>query len=355
MPTTSLEPALGPIFRSTIEALLAPRRLIPITVVILPLLFLQVNYSVDAFALPLAMVMCAAFLLVAPTLWRYFFPLEGRAGSPVARGISYGAAGAGLIWGIGRGVPSLVGMGHTFLTTDPSLLVSLALFWVGGWGLARDIDLEADLRASQARAEALAREAEHAQLMALRSHFDPHFLFNTLNAIAEWCRSDGAVAEQAIVRLSAMLRTVMSGIQAQSWPLARELELVDTLFQMYLLRDPELFVYRREVPLDLPPLEVPPMILLPAAENAMKHGPSAGKRGDVALRVAVTDAALTLEIENPGAFKGPRDGGSGLPMIKKRLALTYGEDAMFDIRASGDRTIATLRMPRAPRDARAPR
>jgi len=344
--TRPVEHALGPIFRSTIEALLAPRRLIPITVVILPLLFLQVNYSYDPFALPLAMVMCAAFLLAAPTLWRFLFPLKGRRGSPVMRGLAYCFAGVGLIMGIGRGVPAMVGMGHTLLTTNPSLLVSIALFWVGGWGLARDIDLEADLRASQARAEELAREAEHAQLLALRSHFDPHFLFNTLNAIAEWCRSDGAVAEQAIVRLSSMLRTVMSGIQAKSWPLAKELELVDTLFQMYLIRDPELFVYRRDVPEGLPDIEVPPMILLPAAENAMKHGPSAGKRGDVGLRVRADAFTLTVEIENPGAFKGRREGGSGLPMIEKRLALTYLEGAMFDIRANGDRTIATIRIPR---------
>jgi LytS/YehU family sensor histidine kinase len=267
----------------------------------------------------------------------------------VARGAAYGLSGVVLIFGFGRAVPEVVGMGRTFLTTNPSLLVSLAIFWVGGWGLARDIDLEADLRATHARAEALAREAEHAQLLALRSHFDPHFLFNTLNAIAEWCRVDGAVAEKAIVELSAMLRTVMSGIAAKSWPLSKELELVDTLFGMYLLRDPELFVYRRDVPTDLPEVEVPPMILLPVAENAMKHGPSAGNRGDVVLRIAMEGASLAVTIENPGAYKGPREGGSGLPMIRKRLALTYDESASFEIRADGARTVAKVVIPKTER------
>jgi two-component system sensor histidine kinase AlgZ len=340
---TDLE--LSRIFRTTIDALLAPRRLIPIAIVILPLLFLQINYSYDPLALPIALLMCVAFLLVSPTLWRTYFPLRGGRGSVALRAAMYGAAGAALIFGIGRGLPAIVGMGRTFLTTNPSLLVALALFWVGGWGLARDIELEANLTASQERAEALAREAEHAQLLALRSHFDPHFLFNTLNAIAEWCRSDGAVAEQAILRLSEMLRTVMTGIQATSWPLAKELELVDTLFQMYLIRDPELFVYARDVPADLPDVSVPPMILLPAAENAMKHGPGGGKRGNVALRVRIEAGALVVRIENPGAFQGPRDGGSGLPMVKKRLALAYGGAAMFDIQGAEDRTIATIRMP----------
>ena len=82
-------------------------------------------------------------------------------------------------------------------------------------------DLEQHLLASQARAAALEREAEHAQLLALRSHFDPHFLFNTLNAIAEWCREDGLVAERAILALSSMLHTIMTAIRATRWPLAR--------------------------------------------------------------------------------------------------------------------------------------
>src|SRR4030095_12586183 len=57
----------------------------------------------------------------------------------------------------------------------------------------------------------LGRGAERAELLALRSPLDPHFLFNTLNAIAEWCREDGEIAERAVMRLSAMLRTVLAG------------------------------------------------------------------------------------------------------------------------------------------------
>ena len=89
--------------------------------------------------------------------------------------------------------------------------------------------LEATQAEEASRGEALTREAEHAQLLALRSHLDPHFLFNTLNAIAEWCRSDGLVAEKAILQLSSMLRTMMTGIQETGWPLAKELELPQEL------------------------------------------------------------------------------------------------------------------------------
>ena len=346
------------VFAGTVAGLAAPRRLFAVAVVVLPLLALQRSFSYDLMALPIGVLMCAAFLLVAPTLWRYFFPLHGARGSRLVGAAAIGGAGVGLMFGIGRGLVPLVGIHTTFLTTYPSLLVSVALFWVGGWGLARDIDLEQHLAASLARAAAAEREAEHAQLLALRSHFDPHFLFNTLNAIAEWCRQDGRVAERAIVELSAMLRTIMTAIRATHWPLAQELDLVDALFRMYLIRDPELFVYARDVEVGAEASDVPPMILLPIAENAMKHGPGAGHRGRVELAVRVDAATLVIDVVNPGAYRGPRAGGSGLPMVERRLALAYGGRASFAIGpdgsgaggAGGDaaRTRATLRVPRTP-------
>jgi hypothetical protein len=85
---------LSRVFAGTVAGLLAPRRLFPITVVVVPLLFLQRNYSYDAMALPIGMLMCAAFLLVAPTLWRYFFPLHGPRASRVSRAAPAGEPGA---------------------------------------------------------------------------------------------------------------------------------------------------------------------------------------------------------------------------------------------------------------------
>ncbi len=337
------------VFAGTVSALIAPRRLFPIALVVVPLLVLQLRLSYDVLALPVGALMCVVFLLAAPTSWRYLFPFHARRLPRALGAVIYGAIGAALMAGIGRGIPAVFGVGNTFLTTRPVLLVAIALFWVGGWGLARDIDLEHHLHASQARTAALEREAEQAQLLALRSHFDPHFLFNTLNAIAEWCRADGRVAEQAILALSSMLRTIMTGIRAPRWPLTQELALIDTLFQMYLIRDPGLFVYAREVAAGAGVADVPPMILLPLAENAMKHGPGAGHRGRVALAVRADGDGVVIELGNPGGYRGPRDGGSGLPMVARRLALAYGGEASFALGADGDdagRTRAIVRLPR---------
>src|SRR5262249_54758473 len=151
--------------------------------------------------------------------------------------------------------------------------------------------------------------------------------------------------EKALLQLSAMLRTIMEGIKVTEWPLARDVELVDALFSLYLVRDPKMFEYERDVPDPLPQVSVPPMVLLPIAENAMKHGPAGGKRGKVRLRIVREKETLVVEIQNPGAFRGPRDGGSGLDIVEKRLALAYGQGASFEIGGEEGRTIARLTVP----------
>jgi len=288
--------------------------------------------------------MCGAFLLTAPWLWRASFPLGRPAPWPVLRALTYGLAGLLVIYGTGAVLPRALGLPWTFLTDTTSLLVLLALYWVGGWGLGRDIDLEAQLVRERARIEALAQEKEQAQLLALRTHLDPHFLFNTLNAIAEWCREDPAVAEAAIVRLAGILRTMLGALQADAWSLERELALCGDVAALYQVRDPERFRFRQEG--EVPELAVPPLLFLPLIENAMTHGPAAGHDGEVVLTVASGAKVLTLTLVNPGPWTGPRDGGHGIPTVRRRLALRFGEAAALSHRAlDGSRTEAVLRLP----------
>ena len=340
----------GKLVWSTVQALLVPRRAIPIALVVVPLTIIQDAYSREALAVPIALALCGTFLVVGPSLWRALFPIDRPiASGAMARVIVYAGVGALVVIGVGRILPGLLGAGVTFLTTEPSLAVCLALFWVGGWGLARDIDLEENLRRARAHAELLTREAEHAQLFALKCHLDPHFLFNTLNAIAEWCRADGAVAERAILQLSSMLRTMMTGITTTTWPLSREIELASALFALHAIRDPSLFTVERVLPEPLPDIEVPPMVLLPLVENAMKHGPLARHKGVVRLVVRADAAAVSVELSNPGPYGGPREGANGLAIVQKRLALAYGDEARFTIVGEEARTVVRVSLPRKPR------
>ena len=334
------------LFADTMSALLRPRRALPVLALALPLVIAQGSFSRDPLAAPLGIAMVLAFLLVGPFAWRTLFPMEKRPlGTLPVRVVGYVALSAALVYLVGGFAPFALDMGVTFLTDDWSLIIASALFVVGGWGLGRDIELEEAVARAERRTRELESEAEHAQLLAIRTHLDPHFLFNTLNAIAEWCREDGEVAERATLQLSAMLRTVLEGVRGRAWPLERELSLLDTLFELHLFRDPSLFVLVREVDDDLPDVRVPPMVLLPLAENAVKHGPAAGHRGEIRMSVGRVNGALRFVLDNPGPFEGPRDGGEGVAMVDKRLALAYGGRARFEIRKSGERTIAEVILP----------
>jgi two-component system, LytTR family, sensor histidine kinase AlgZ len=182
-------------------------------------------------------------------------------------------------------------------------------------------------------------------LLALRAHLDPHFLFNTLNALAEWCRQDPAVAERALLQLSSVLRAVLTGVKAPSWPLEHELELARTVFELHLMRDPKLFELEWSVDEQLAGVHVPPMLLLPLVENAVKHGPSRGHRGALAFVVRRAGDRVHVRVENPGPFRGPRQGSDGLPTLARRLALVYDGRATLGICGDAATTRADLVVP----------
>ena len=182
-------------------------------------------------------------------------------------------------------------------------------------------------------------------MLALRAQLDPHFLFNTLNAIAEWCREDGVVAEQAVLQLSSILRTILEGVKTPSWPLDREMAVIDSLFALHRLRDPSLFQSHVEASAQALATIVPPLLLLPLAENAIKHGPAAGHRGTVDIRADLRENRLHVCIDNPGEFRGPRPGGTGLEMVERRIALAYLGQASLRVATVSGRTHVELVLP----------
>ena len=164
-------------------------------------------------------------------------------------------------------------------------------------------------RAAESRGVELGREAERAQLLALRAHLDPHFLFNTLNAIAEWCREDGEMAEGAVLRLSAMLRAgCWPGCARSSWPLADRAGAAAARCSISAATRCRKLYRLRSCTRARPAAggEIPPLLLLPLAENAIKHGPAAGTpRAGSSLTVRATDEGrFCSTLDNPGRLAG---------------------------------------------------
>ena len=108
LPAAEPEPS---IIRSTLRALLHPRRLIPIVLVSASLVAAQASYSYDPLAIPLGIAMCVAFVIVAPVSWRVLFPDRIDLGHGGVRLLLYGAIGAGVVWSIGIVAPRVAGDG----------------------------------------------------------------------------------------------------------------------------------------------------------------------------------------------------------------------------------------------------
>ena len=331
---------------STLRALAEPKRFFPIVLLAVPILMTQ-GWSPSPWAYPVGLAMILSFVLIAPASYRWLFHGEAAAHRThvVVRAALYIGIAIATLGLIGYVFPRIVDMSATFLTFPSSLYVCVGLFIVGGFGLGRDIEMEVQLAQETKRSEALLREAEHAQLLAIRSHLDPHFLFNTLNAIAEWCREDGAAAEAAILELSSMLRTMLEGLRTPDWELTRDVALARSLARLYAARDAKRFTFEEDVEEAALKRIVPAMITLPLVENAWKHGPARGHPGAVRLAIRAEEDATVIKVENGGAFKGPREGGEGLLMVERRLMAAYGARASFHMTTIEGRTVATLRLP----------
>jgi two-component system, LytTR family, sensor histidine kinase AlgZ len=337
------------VVRDTLEALALPRRLVPILLVCAPLVAAQGSFSADPLAVPLAVLTCVAFVCLGPLSWRVLFADDRAPGQDAVRLLLFAGVGAGVVLTLGLVVPKLLGMGATFLTTGPSLAVSGALFLAGGWGLGRDIGLEESLAREKARVASLAREAEQAQLLALRAHLDPHFLFNTLNAIAALVRDAPAQAEEMVVQLSDFFRRSLAINPMEDLTLSEEVDLQRLYLEIERTRFPERL--RFDVTLDDGSAEarVPALLLQPLVENAVKHG-VARSEGPTCIRIRarLDGPVLEIVVENDanGARPGSKGEKVGLRNVQDRLRTRFGDDASLataEISEGGFRN--TVRVP----------
>ncbi|HLA70764.1 MAG TPA: histidine kinase [Steroidobacteraceae bacterium] len=185
--------------------------------------------------------------------------------------------------------------------------------------------LRSDLRASQ-----LETQVAQARLGALKAQLQPHFLFNTLNAIVVLVRQQkGQQAEETLARFSDLLRAVLADMDAQEVTLARELEYLNLYLSIEQLRFSDRLRVDIDVEPDLLDAAVPHMGLQPIVENAIHHG--VGQRatpGVIEIRAARMGDELHVMVRDDGpGFSQPGAGGLklGLANTRARLKQLYGE------------------------------
>lgn len=206
------------------------------------------------------------------------------------------------------------------------------------------LSYERDLRAAT-----LETQLAQSRLTALQGQLRPHFLFNTLNMIAEQVYTDPAGADAMLTRLGVLLRSSFTEADRERVPLRRELELLDSYIEIMRAR----FRGRLTFDLDVEPATldalVPRFILQPLVENAIKHGVEPREEGG---RVAVTARrhgdSLDLEVRDNGdGLAGAIREGTGVRNTRERLHHLYGAGRQqFALSpAAGGGTVASVVIP----------
>ena len=206
--------------------------------------------------------------------------------------------------------------------------------------------LQLELQASE-----LQTRLVQAQLSALKGQLQPHFLFNTLNAIMVLVRQGkSGQAEEMLARLSDLLRSVLEDVEAQEVPLRRELESL----QLYLDIEQVRFQDRLRVEIDVEPAAldaaVPHLGLQPIVENAVRHG--IGRRsaaGSIRISAARVGEGLEIRVQDDGPGLPPggvSSNGIGLSNTRARLQQLYGDDAKLTLENGPEGgAVATLVLP----------
>ncbi len=192
-------------------------------------------------------------------------------------------------------------------------------------------------RRSQER-EQRARDLEvlltQSRLESLRAQLQPHFLFNTLNAISTLVHKDPHAADEMIANLSELLRGTLDTSGQQKISLQRELDLLSPYLEIQQVRFGDRLRIERQIAPDTLDIEVPVLLLQPLVENAIRHGiePRPGP-GFIRIEARRENAKLHLAVCDNGAGlkETPSNGreGIGLSNTKARLEALYGAEAQL--------------------------
>ena len=231
------------------------------------------------------------------------------------------------------------------------LLVYLAILAAG---IAREYFLRYRARMEettrlQAHAAQLQAQLAEARLDTLRTQLDPHFLFNTLNAVSALVERDPRGVRRMISRLSELLRHTLEGGREQEVPLRQEMQVIERYLEIMQIR----FQGRLELDLRLDPAAadalVPSFILQPLVENAITHGidqTTAAGRIEITATREGERVVLRVRDSGPAPAGAPAVEGVGLRNTRARLEQLYGEAQSLTLRpAEGGGMVAEVTLP----------
>ena len=303
--------------------------------------------------IPIAWYLARRFPLRRETLGR---TLLAHIGGSLLLCIGWAAAGValryalGLQWDVSLGTQLAIWT----LTTIPW---SVFMYFTA-LGCMYAFMYYSEVRKQEAQSARLSAQLAEARLGALRMQLNPHFLFNSLNAIGVLVRDNNTTsASQMIEQLGDLLLSELRADARHEVPLAEEIQFLEQYLAIEQVRFSDRLKVRWSVDDQVRALHVPGFILQPLVENALRHG--IAKRSDagtIEISAQRDGDTLVLRVRDAGpglASSGEDATGVGLANIRERLRTLYGDAASLSLTYSAtEGTVATIRLPaREPADA----
>jgi hypothetical protein len=183
----------------------------------------------------------------------------------------------------------------------------------------------------------LMTSVKEAELRALKSQVNPHFIFNSLNSLRALIDEDPERARKAVTQLANLLRYSLQSGQLETVPFEDELGVVNDYLALEQVRHEERLRLRLDIAPEALKLPIPPMLLQTLVENAVKYGISPRPDGgEIAIIARSSGGELRIQVSNPGEIE--HDGevtstGLGLRNAAERLRLIFGERATLSLRS----------------------
>ena len=180
-----------------------------------------------------------------------------------------------------------------------------------------------------AQISAAERDAAEAKLKLLETQLEPHMLFNTLANLRALIATDPPRAVAMLDRLNSYLRVTLSGSRASAHPLAAEFDRLADYLELMSVRMGARLRYTLDLPDDLREVQVPPLLLQPLVENAIRHGlePKV-EGGEIVVRARREGELLSIEVRDTGVGldAAPATEGTrfGLAQVRERLTAAHG-------------------------------
>ncbi len=224
---------------------------------------------------------------------------------------------------------------------------------VGAFGYLLAVAVQYSIQASDDSADAARRVLEvqvaqrDAELRALRAQLNPHFLFNSLNSIAGLVGPDPERARRMCQLLGDFLRDSLTLGGTARVPLSREVALAQQYLSIEQVRFGARLQVRTSIAADAVEVPVPPLILQPLVENAVRHGIATRlEGGTIEIEAARTGARLHIVVTNPRDADARRRGtGLGLDNVRRRLAAAFGDEAAMAVEGAEERYKVAVTIP----------